>query len=95
MLETQLCRVINVLVLAAAAHAEVAAFRRGALWRCCDDVQQSGARKILLHLRDFRLNGFAGDDEWYEHDQFIHAPDPFAAERDIVNRQINFIARFE
>jgi hypothetical protein len=84
-----------VLILAAAARAEVLTFRRDALRRRRDDAQQFGAGEILFHFRDFRLDRFAGDDKRNEYDKFINASDAFTAEREIVDGQVYFIAKFE
>ncbi len=95
MLEPQLRRVINVLILAAAARAEVSAFRRDALRRRCDDAQQLGPREILFHLRDFHLDRFADDDERHKNHKIINPPHALAAEREVVDGQVDLIADLE
>ena len=92
LLEPQLRRVVDVLILAAAARAEVAARRLDALRRRLHDAQQPRARKILFHLRDFHFDGFADQHERHEHDKIVHAPDAFAAERDVVDGQTQTVA---
>jgi hypothetical protein len=72
-LETELDRVGQVLVLAAAALAEVRAERfapgrRGGL----DDAEQFGPREALLDFRDFRFHDLARGDERNEDDKILH-----------------------
>ena len=83
------------LILAAAARAEMAAFRFDAFQRRFLHSQQFRPRKILFDLRDFSGDGFADQHERHEHHEVIHAPDAFAAERDVVDCQGNLVADFE
>jgi hypothetical protein len=70
-LQPQLRRVINVLILAAAALAEVTAGRFDALRRRLNDAQQFRAGKILFDLRDFNLHDFADEHKRHEHDKGV------------------------
>ncbi len=94
-LQPQLLRVINMLILAAAASAEITALRRNALRRRLNHAQQLRPRKILFDLGDFRFNDFASHDKRDEDDEIIHAPDAFAAEGNVEDGQGNFLACFE
>ena len=95
MLEAQLRRVFDVLILAAAALGEITAFRRDALGRRFFHLQQFRPRKILFDLSDFHLDRFADDDKGHEDDEIINPPDAFAPERKVVNVQGDFIRNFE
>jgi len=88
-LHAQLRPVLHVLVLAAAAPAEVRARRRHTLRRRLDHPQQPGAREILLHLHQLRLDGFANERERDEHNKIIKTANAFAAERDVRNCQLD------
>ena len=66
--QSKLRGVINVLILAAAALAEVAARRFDTLRRRLHDLQKFRAGEILFDLRDFNLNDFADEHKWHEHD---------------------------
>ncbi len=83
------------LILAAAALREVLTLRRDAFRRRCDDAQQFRPRKILFDLGDFDLDRFADDDERHEDDKIIQPTDTFAAKREVVDGQGNFIRQFE
>ena len=67
----QLRRIINMLILAAAAFGEVAARRFNAFRRRLDDAQQLRAGKILFYLRDFNLHDFADKHKRHEHDKGV------------------------
>ncbi len=95
MLEPQLRRVINVLILAAAALRKITAFRRDALRRRRDDAQQFRPCKILFDLRDFNFHRLAHNHERHEDDKIINPPDAFAAESKVVDDQGNLVADFE
>ena len=73
------------LVLAAAAVAEIFALRLDTVFRRLDDVEEVGASETFLHLGDLGLNRLALDHQRHEHDKPIHAPDAFAAEGYIVD----------
>ena len=94
-LQPQLRRIGDVLILAAAARAKITALRRDALRRRLLHAKQFCPRKILFDLGDFGLNGFADQHERDEHDEIVHAPDAFATERDVVNGQTKFVADVE
>jgi len=94
-LEAQLRRIINVLILAAAALREVLAFRFDAFWRGGYDTRQLRPRKILFDLGDFRLNHFTDNDERHEDDEIIQPPDTFPAKGEVVDGQGDFIRQFE
>ena len=83
-LEPELGRVGQVLVLAAAALAEVAAGRFDPLRGRADHAQQPGPGESLLHLRDLRFHDFARSDERDEDDKILDARDAFAPEGNVA-----------
>ena len=74
--QPQLRGVINVLILATAALAEVAARRFDALRRRLNDAQKFRAGKILFDLRDGNLHDFADEHKWHEHDKGVESRRP-------------------
>src|SRR5438034_6117748 len=84
--EPELRRVIDVLILAAAALAEVTARRRNAFGRGFQDSEQPRSRKLLFHFDDFDFDIFPHHDKRDEEDEVIHARQALAAEGDVANR---------
>ena len=81
----QLRFVSDVLILAAAAIAEVLAERLNAVGRRVNDAEQFGATETFLHFGQFDFNGFAERDERNEDDEIFDARDAFTAESDVVD----------
>jgi hypothetical protein len=84
--EAQLGGVSQVLVLAAAAHAEMRADRFYPLWRGGDNAEKLGPREPLLHFSDFGLHDFAHGHERDENDKILNARHPFSPEGNVANR---------
>src|SRR2546425_3615817 len=91
-LELQLRWIREVLILAAAAIAEIAASGLNALGRGLKHSDQPGARKAFFNFGDLRLDSFAAGDERDEDHKIFHSPDAFAAKSSVANRQSQFIA---
>ena len=91
-LELQLRWIRKVLILAAAAIAEVAATGLNALGGGLKDSDEPGAGKALFHFGDLRLDSFAAGNERNEDHKIFHSPDAFAAKSGVANRQSQFIA---
>ena len=47
---------------------------------------------MLFDLGDFGFDDFADEHERHKHDKIIHAPDAFAAKRNVVNGQTQPVA---
>src|SRR5688572_28474810 len=65
----------DVLILAAAAIAEVLAEWLNAIGRRREDAKEFGAGETLLHLGDFKFDFFPERDEWNEDDEIVDARD--------------------
>jgi hypothetical protein len=76
-----------VLVLAAAALAEVRAERFDPVGGGGNDTKKPGPGEALLDLRDLRFHNLARGDEGNEDDKVLHPGDTFAPEGYIANRQ--------
>jgi hypothetical protein len=74
------------LVLAAAAHAEVRTDRFYPLRRGGDHTEKLGPREPLLQFSDFGLDHFAHGHERDENDKILNARHPFSPEGNISNR---------
>ena len=85
-LEAQLGRVVNVLILAAAAIREITAQRLDPFRRRLHNPQQPRARKTFFHLGDFRFHHLAHHHERDKDDKIFQPSHPFAAEGNIINR---------
>ena len=83
--ESELVRVIDVLVSAAAATAEVWTWRRDALRRSLDQIVQLGFRELLFLARDARGHAFALDRVRDENSLAIFARDAFTAKGDVLD----------
>src|SRR5437870_4635595 len=86
-LELKLGAVGEVLVLAAAAIAEIAASGLNALGGGLKHANQPGARKSFFDFGDLRLDSFAAGDERHEDDKIFHSPNAFAAKSSVADRQ--------
>ena len=91
-LEPELHGVIQVLILAAAALAEVRAKRLDPLGGGSHDTKKPRSGEALLYLRHFHFHDLARSNEGYEHDKFFRPADALATERNIVDRQSQLIA---
>jgi hypothetical protein len=47
---------------------------------------------MFFYLDDFDLNGLADQYERHEYDKIIHASDPFAAKRNVIDGQTQPVA---
>ena len=83
--EPELRRVIDVLILAAAALSEVTARRRNAFGRGFQDSEQPRSRKLLFRFADFDFDFLAYHHERDENDEVIHTRHALAAEGDVAN----------
>jgi hypothetical protein len=92
MFEAKLDGVVQVLVLAAAALAEVWAERFHPVGRGTHDTKEPGPGEALLYFRDLRFDDLARSDEGNEDDKILHPGDTFSAEGDITNRQGQLVA---
>jgi hypothetical protein len=92
-LDLQLKRVRQVLILASAALPEIPALRHNPLGRTLDDMNQARASKTLFDLSDFRLHNFTHGYKRYEYDQIRKTRHAFTAEGNIFNCQGDFFAR--
>ena len=86
MFESELRRIVDVLILAAAALFEVPALRHDALRRRLQNSQQPRPRKLLLHVGDFDFHFLAHQHEWDKQNQTVHSRDAFASKCDVMNR---------
>jgi len=92
LLEPQLRRVINVLILAAAALAKVTARRLDALRRRFFDLQQLCPRKMLFDLDNLDFGNFTHEHERDKYDKIVHAANALAAKRDVADGQTQPVA---
>jgi len=83
--KSELVRVIDVLVSAAAATAEVWTWRRDALRRSLDQIVQLGFGELLFLARDPRGHAFALDRVRNKNSLAIFSRDAFAAKGDILD----------
>jgi len=81
-----------VLILAAAAVAEVPASGLNALRRGLKHSEQPGARKAFFDFSNLRLDSFAAGDERDKDHKIFHSSDAFTAKSSVANRQGQFIA---
>jgi hypothetical protein len=88
-LELQLGRVTEVLVLAAAALAEIRAERLDPFGRLLDYAQQPRTPKPFLYLDQFRFYYFTGCSKGQENDKIVQSRHAFATEGDVANSQTN------
>jgi hypothetical protein len=91
-LQRKLIFVSEVLILAAAASPEVTAPRLDALRRGREDPQQFCASETFLYFGDLGFDLFAVRDERNEHHEILPARDALAAEGDVFDFQIQFLA---
>jgi hypothetical protein len=84
-----------VLILAAAAFAEITAGGFDTLRGRFFDADQFCPRKIPFDLRDFDLDDFTHEHKWHKHDKIAHTPDALAAKRNVVNGQNQSVANVE
>jgi len=92
-LDAKLGFVGDVLILAAAAAAEIRARRFHAFGGGLNDPHEFGATEILFDLGQFDFDFLAYKDEGNEDDKFIDARDAFAAERDVADANGYFLSR--
>jgi len=92
-LDAKLGFVGDVLVLAAAASAEIGAGRFDALGSGLNDADEFGAAEILFYFGQFDFDFLAHEDEGDEHDEFFDARDTFAAEGDVADADGYFLSR--
>jgi hypothetical protein len=90
--EEELGGVGEVLVLAAAAIAEVGAGRLDAVGGGAEDFEDAGAGVVFLHLGQFDAELFAGGGEGDEHDELVDATDGIAAVGDGVDGEFDLLA---
>ena len=87
--------VIDVLILATTAGAEMFAARLHALGRGFQYLKGFGAGEGLFLFGNLHQHNFAGDDKRHKDHKAIYASDAFAAEGHVVNRQFNAITDIE
>jgi hypothetical protein len=87
--ELQLGLVTQMLVLAAAALAEIRAERLDSFRRLLEYPQQPRTRKPLLYLGQFRFHQFTGRSKVKENDKIIQSRHAFATEGNVANPQSN------
>jgi len=91
-LDAELCGVIDVLVLAAAAVAEKAADGLGAVGGGLEDFDDPGAGIVFLNLGQFDEQAFAGDSEGGKDNEIVDASDGIAAIRDGIDGQFESLS---
>ena len=84
-LEFKLTRVSDMLILAAAAIAEIPAGRGDPVRGSLQHFEQPRAGKALLHLGDFDLHLFLWQHKRHKHDKIIHPRHAFATKSNIVD----------
>src|SRR5581483_9848952 len=84
-LELKLRGIINVLVLATAAVAEIRTEWRHAVWRGSQNSQQARAGEAFLDLGDLDFHFFVHQDKWDKNDEIPDPRDSFATKADIIN----------
>jgi hypothetical protein len=94
-LEPELEGVVQVLVLAAAALAEVRAEWFDPVGGGSHDTKKPGPGEALLYFRDFSFHDLARSDKGNENDKILRPGDAFATEGNIVNRQGQLVAQSE
>ncbi len=94
-LETKLAFVSKMLVLAAAAAAEILALRFYAIRRRHDHFDQSRPRESFFYLGHFRHHLLARNDEGHEDDEIIEAGHALATKGEVGNRQVQPLARLQ
>ena len=92
LLDGQLMRVGDVLVLTTAAGAEMAADGFDTVRGRRQDPQRSGSGKALFDGGDFHFDLFTVDHEGYEHDEILHPPHAFAAKGNVGNAQHQLVS---
>ena len=92
MLDLQLSRVFEVLVLATAAVAKILTARLDSIWRGVTNAEQPRASKLFLDLRNFCLDDFSEGNKGNKDDQVLKTGHSFAAEGNIFNREGYFFA---
>src|SRR5271157_4400503 len=92
MLEPELFRIGNVLILASAAIAEVAAWRRDALRGRLQDTQQTRPSETGFDLGQFHFHRFAARHKGDEDHKILPATDAIAAEGNVDDGQCQFRA---
>ena len=86
-LQFELRRIGDMLILAAAAIAEVTTLGSDPLGRWLNDSQKSSAGKTFFYFRDFDLDDFADLNERNEDDKIFDSRDSFTTECDIGNSE--------
>jgi hypothetical protein len=81
----------QVLVLAAAALAEVLAERFDPFRRGSNNVEEFGPRESLLHVGNLCLHDFARRYEWDENNKIIQSRHSFSPEGNIIHPQGQFV----
>jgi hypothetical protein len=94
-LEPELEEVVQVLVLAAAAQAEVRTEWFNSIGGSGHHTKQPGTGEAPLYLGDFRFHDLARGDEGNEDDKILRPGNAFATEGDVVNRQGQLVAQNE
>ncbi len=84
-LEPQLRRVINVLILAASARAEVTALRLNPFGGGGADAHQTGPAEILLQFKQLHLGLLTGDHEGNKDHEVVQPGHPLTAEGQVLN----------
>ena len=93
MLDVELGFVGDMLVLASAARAEIAARRLNAVGSGFEDTHELGARETPFNFSHFGLNFLANQYERNENDKFLNARHALATEGDIADVQRYFLSR--
>jgi hypothetical protein len=82
----------DMLILAAAAPAEIRTQGLDAIGRGLKDAHEFCAGEVLFDLGQFGFNFFADEDEGNEHDKIIHPGDAFAAKSNVIDCKNYFLA---
>lgn len=90
--DAELSGVVEVLVLATAAIAVVAAHGGDAIWRGLNDADELGAGEVLFDLDQFDFDGFAWGDEGDEDDEVLVASDAVAAVGEVVDDDLETVS---
>ena len=85
MLEFELIRIGDVLILTTAAIAEIPALRSDAIGRWLDDPNEPGARKAFFCFGNFSFDKFADQNKRNEDDKIFDSRDTFTTECDVGN----------
>ena len=94
-LDLELERVIEVLILAAAARTEVTALRFNAVGPRRKHLQQLRATELFLHLDHLGAHAVTGRDERDEQHEVVHPRHALAPERDVRDVEFELLARLE